>query len=56
MRGSVSLLLLVFVLLSCSQRTFIKKLTGEIHAIEKKYQDNTGFLLYDPVSRKTLFE
>jgi len=56
MRGVVALFILTSVLLSCSQRTFIKNLNKEITSIEKKYQDNTGFLLYDPTTHKTLFE
>jgi D-alanyl-D-alanine carboxypeptidase/D-alanyl-D-alanine-endopeptidase (penicillin-binding protein 4) len=56
MRGIVTLLFFACILSSCSQRTFVKKLTRELTSIEKKYQDNTGFLLYDPASKKTLIE
>jgi len=56
MRSVLTLFLFISILSSCSQRTFIKKLTREITSIESKYQENTGFLLYDPVSKKTLFE
>jgi len=56
MRGVVTLFLLSSILLSCSQRIFIKNLHQEITSVEDKYQDNTGFLLYDPVSKKTIFE
>ena len=56
MRSVVTLFFFTSILFSCSQRTFIKKLTQEIHSIEEKYQDNTGFILYDPIARKTIFE
>jgi len=40
-------------LAACSPAVFIKK---EISSTEEKLQDHMGFMLYDPVSKKTLIE
>jgi serine-type D-Ala-D-Ala carboxypeptidase/endopeptidase (penicillin-binding protein 4) len=56
MRGVLALLFLAGILTSCSQRAFIKNLTKDITSVEKKFQDNTGFLLFDPATKETLFE
>ena len=56
MRGAAVLILFTSFLCACSQQAFVKKITREISAVEKKYQENTGFLLYDPASRKTLID
>src|SRR6478736_5201089 len=52
MRYSVSLLLLV-ITSSCSTVSFLKK---EISAVETELKDHTGFMLYDPASKKTVYE
>ncbi len=38
---------------SCSPVSFLKK---EIALTEKELKDHTGFILYDPVSKKTIYE
>jgi serine-type D-Ala-D-Ala carboxypeptidase/endopeptidase (penicillin-binding protein 4) len=44
---------LLIVLSSCSSVSFLKK---EIALTEKELKDHTGFILYDPASRKTIYE
>jgi len=40
-------------LISCSPVSFLKK---EISLTEKELKDHTGFILYNPVSKKTIYE
>ena len=56
MRSALKLILISVILFSCSQKAFVKHLKKEIISIENTFQDNMGFLLYDPLTRKTLFE
>ncbi len=44
---------IVFSLTACSPAVFIEK---EISSTEERLQDHMGFMLYDPVSKKTLVE
>ena len=46
-------LALISFLYSCSPVSFLKK---EISLTEKELKDHTGFILYDPVSKKTIYE
>ena len=49
---AVSLLLLLY---SCSPVSR-SRLNKEFHATEETFQDHTGFVLYDPAKKKTIFD
>ena len=50
---SVCLLFILFIVVSCSPVSFLRK---EISTTEKELKDHTGFMLYDLSSRKTIYE
>ncbi len=52
-RFSVGLIGAAFFLAACSPAAFLKK---EVVEAEKKLHDHMGFMLFDPISKKTLFE
>ena len=49
----LGLVVVVFFLSACSPSAYLKK---EISRTEERLQDHMGFMLYDPVSQKTLVE
>lgn len=50
---ALSVIVIAAVLGACSPAAYLKK---EITKAEKRFQDHTGFMLYDPSTEKILFE
>jgi D-alanyl-D-alanine carboxypeptidase/D-alanyl-D-alanine-endopeptidase (penicillin-binding protein 4) len=53
MKLTVIFILAVILLDSCSARINFR---SELSMAEKRFKDNTGFMLYDPATRKTIYE
>ena len=53
MRLTVFGCVLFMAAFACSPKQYIRK---EVVRLEKELKDHTGFLLYDPVSKKNLIE